>query len=375
MDVVQFCSGLINCCSVTPTNDGAIEYIASFLQQRGFQTKILEFSEGENHVKNLFAKISRGQGKNLGFLGHSDVVPAGDGWDTPPFSATIVGDHLVGRGVTDMKGGISAFCVAVDKFLAEKNFEGSISFFITGDEEIGTYQGILSVLDWAVQNREIPDDCLIGEPSSFEKVGDRIYIGHRGSINARLIAKGKQGHVAQPKSFDNSLLKICQCITQMKAFQWKHNELRFPPTNLEPTLLYTGNYAENVVPGESSANVNVRFSADYSSEEIKEILSSIANQFGISIEFRVNGEAYCCDDENLKNKLSRAIERVAGISPKFSAAGGTSDGRHMIKYCNVIEFGVQDSTMHQSNECCKTADLEILQNIYYEFLKNYFECD
>ena len=145
MNVVKFCSDLVRCKSVTPIDDGAIDYVSDFLKKLGFETKILEFSEKGRTVRNLFAKFERGEGSNLGFLGHSDVVPAGDGWDSDPFNPVIQDGFLIGRGVADMKSGISAFCCAVSKFIKEKSFNGSIRVFITGDEEVGSYQVIPSV--------------------------------------------------------------------------------------------------------------------------------------------------------------------------------------------------------------------------------------
>lgn len=374
MDVVKFCSDLVSCKSVTPNDNGAIDYIEKFLKNLGFKTKIFESDEKNNKVKNLFAKLERGEGNNLGFLGHSDVVPAGSGWRSDAFNPIQRDGFLYGRGVADMKGGISAFCCALEKFLKSLDqFNGSIRLFITGDEEIGTYQGIQSLLDWAEQCEELPDDCLCGEPSSDKEVGDRVYAGHRGSLNTLARYKGKQSHVAYSQnSEENSLTQICRYITIMKDYVWKYEDKRFPKTNLEPTLLFTGNYAENIIPEETSSNINIRFGADYTSDDLKRILLEYAEPLGIDLTFRVSGEAFYCDDNKLKGLISKAINNVTGLIPEFSAGGGTSDCRYMIKYCNVIEFGIQDETIHQANEKVKVDDLKKLEDIYLEFLNLYF---
>lgn len=372
MDVIKFCSDLVRCKSVTPVDDGAIDYISEFLKNLGFETQILEFSEEERTVRNLFAKFERGEGANFGFLGHCDVVPAGDGWDTDPFQPVERDGFLIGRGVADMKGGISAFCCAVSKFIREKSFNGSIRVFITGDEEVGSYQGIPSVLDWAKEKGEIPDDCLVGEPSSDKEVGDRVFLGHRGSINVQAKSVGRQLHVAFSQNNINSLAQICRYVSAMKDYEWKHEDNRFPKTNLEPTLLFTGNYAQNVIPGESSANLNIRFGADYDADQIKQILAEKAAKFEVTLSFVVNGEPYYCDNEKLKSLMSSAIKNATGLIPRFSAEAGTSDGRFMIEYCNVIEFGVQVEMMHRNNEKVKINDLKKLENVYFEFLKLYF---
>ncbi len=371
MDVVKFCSDLIKYESVTPNDNGILEYIKSFLDKIGFQTKILEFSHDVHCIKNLFAKYIQDKGKSLGFLGHSDVVPAGEGWNTSPFVPVIKNDYLIGRGVADMKGGIAAFCCAVSEFI-KLGFKGEIRFFITGDEEIGSYQGTRSLLKWAIQNKELPIDCLIGEPSSKREIGDRIYIGHRGSINVNVCAIGKQGHVAYPENYNNALMRICSFISEMKNYSWKYNDKRYPKTNLEPTLLYVGNYAENIVPGSCSANINIRFGADYTLEELERIFFNKAKQYDLHLNFRRSGEAYCCDNSELINLLSNSIYKITNIKPEISTAGGISDGRYMISYCNVIEFGLQDITIHQPNEKIKINDLQILKDIYFQFLKDYF---
>jgi succinyl-diaminopimelate desuccinylase len=364
---------LIKCKSVTPNDCNAIEYIAKFLFNIGFESNVLTFesSDGTNVVKNLFAKYGKSKRKTLGFLGHSDVVPAGKDWSVDPFAATQKDGFLIGRGVADMKGGIAAFCCAASQFVKQK-FDGSIEIFITGDEEIGSFEGARSLINWVMTNAYLPDDCLVGEPSSDKNLGDRIYLGHRGSINATVKSVGKQGHVAYPGKYKNSLSVLCKYISLVTEHKWKYENQKFPATNLEPTLLFTNNYATNVVPDESSANLNIRFGNDYTSEDIKQILSEKAKAFDIQVDFDVSGEAYYCDNRNLRDLLALSIKEITKIDATFSAAGGTSDGRHMIKHCNVIEFGLPDGTIHQKNEMVKISDLQNLEKIYLKFLEKYF---
>lgn len=373
MDVVSLCSDLIKCKSVTPNDDGAIDVIAEYLLSLGFHTEILIFKsvDGKNEIKNLFAKYGASKNRILGFLGHSDVVPAGDGWEVDPFAAIQKDGYLIGRGIADMKGGIAAFCCAVSEFIKQK-FDGSIVVLITGDEEVGSYEGVRSLIKWCEENDHIPNDCLIGEPSSRINIGDRVYIGHRGSMNVTAQSIGKQGHIAYPENYVNSLGNICKYIAAMMNYKWKYDDKRFPRTNLEPTLLFTNNYATNVAPDSSSANLNIRYGADYNSEDLKKILLDEAKDYDISLDFVVSGDSYFCDNERLKGILSLAIKDITGIGTEFSCGGGISDGRYMIKYCNIIEFGLQDSTMHQKNEKVKINDLLVLEKIYLSFIEKYF---
>lgn len=406
-DVVSLCSDLIRSKSVTPNDDGALEHIKDYLISAGFdEAKILVFSspDGKNTVKNLYARygsrnvkasdhtsltsetsdstssIQPQFSKVLGFLGHSDVVPAGNDWEVDPFAAVQKDGYLYGRGVCDMKGGVAAFCCAAAEFIKRNPDPSkcSIVVMITGDEEIGSPEGVRSLISWCQQYGIMPNDCLIGEPSSRERIGDRIYIGHRGSLGITVKSNGKQGHVAYQGSYENSLSKVCEYIAHMLKSEWKYDDKRFPRTNLEPTMLFTNNYAINVVPDESSANLNIRYGSDYTHQKLQQILLDEAEKFGVSLEFSLCGEAYCCDDENLKKLLSEAIKKVTKektneeVFPEFSCAGGTSDGRYMIQHCNVIEFGLQDFCIHQKNERAKISDLLTLAEIYYAFLEQYF---
>jgi succinyl-diaminopimelate desuccinylase len=376
MNVISLCTDLIRCKSITPNDDGALEYIAKFLSSSGFNTEILVFQsqDGGNVVKNLFAKHGNSNEKILGFVGHSDVVPAGDDWDSDPFSAISRDGFLIGRGVADMKGGIAAFCCAASKFV-KQSFDGTIEFFITGDEEIGSFEGIRSLIKWAEENNIIPHDCLIGEPSSETQLGDRIYLGHRGSLNVTVKSHGKQGHSAYPSNYKNSLTDLCRYIAKISSYPWIYKDKRFPRTNAEATLLFTDNCAVNVVPERSAANLNVRFGADYTAEKLEVVFRQEAADFdGLSFDFLSSGEAYYCDDSRLKSLMSSSIGEVLGVNPSFSAAGGTSDGRYLANHCNVIEFGLPDSTIHQKNEKVKVEDLKNLEKIYLSFLKKYFAC-
>lgn len=376
MEVVNFCSTLIKCKSVAPQDDGAIDLIADYLTRFKFDIDVLTFisSDGSNSVKNLFAKYGKSRKKILGFLGHSDVVPSGDGWDDNPFGGILKDGFIIGRGATDMKGGIAAFCGAVSKFLSNTNgnFDGTIEILITGDEEIGSYEGARSLIEWCKKTNNIPHDCLIGEPTSRKKIGDNIYLGHRGSMNISVKSIGKQGHVAYPNNYKNSLTDVCSYIAKMVNYPWKHNDKRFPQTNLEPTMLFTGNYANNIVPEISSANLNIRYASDYSAEDLIQICKKESEGLNVLLEFSNNGDAYFCDAEYIKNLLSKAILETTGLYPEFSAAGGTSDGRFMRSYCNIIEFGLLDQNMHQKNEKIKIEDLITLEKIYLSFIEKYF---
>jgi succinyl-diaminopimelate desuccinylase len=194
-------------------------------------------------------------------------------------------------------------------------------------------------------------------------------------MNVTVKSRGRQGHSAYPANYRNSLSNLCRYITKISDFRWEHKNRGFPETNAEVTMLFTDNCAVNVVPEFSSANLNIRFGDNYTGETLKEILLREAEGFeGLSFDFCPSGEAYRCDNEELKALMAASVREIVGTDPVFSTGGGTSDGRHMIRHCNVIEFGLPDTAIHQKNESIRIADLENLEKIYLLFLEKYFAC-
>ena len=119
--------------SITPDDAGCQQLLAERLKIAGFSCESLPFGE----VANLWARHGDA-GPVLCFAGHTDVVPAGDvaEWDSDPFEPQVREGMLYGRGTADMKSGLAAMVVAVERFLAKwPDFEGSIAFLITSDEE------------------------------------------------------------------------------------------------------------------------------------------------------------------------------------------------------------------------------------------------
>ena len=111
--------------------------------------------------------------------GHPDVVPPGDesAWSHPPFAAEIVDGQLFGRGAVDMKSGVACFMGAVETMLETLAEGDAISLIITGDEEGPSINGTRKMLDWLSARGEVIDDCVVGEPTNPDQLGEMIKIG------------------------------------------------------------------------------------------------------------------------------------------------------------------------------------------------------
>tara|TARA_B100001564_G_scaffold147684_1_gene124075 strand:- start:2563 stop:3771 length:1209 start_codon:yes stop_codon:yes gene_type:complete len=374
---IELTKTLINCRSVTPENDGAIEQVSHWLEEIGFKSEILNFEEeGTASIKNLWSKMGS-KGPTICFAGHTDVVPTGniDEWSSDPFDANEVNDKIIGRGAADMKGSIASFISATNRFVKEyPDFPGSIGFIITGDEEGCAINGTKKILTWMKSNNISFDDCLVGEPTNPNSLGEMIKIGRRGSVNGVITVKGVQGHVAYPHLADNPIPKLIKILENLINQKLDDGTEHFQPSNIEITSIDIGNTATNVIPKEASANFNIRYNDIFDREKIeKEVHNRIRSlNYDYSIKFEHSGDSFLTSPGKLTKNLSKIIEDQTGNTPELSTSGGTSDARFIKDYGNVVEFGLIGATMHKVDESASIKDIKNLTEIYYQLLKKYF---
>jgi succinyl-diaminopimelate desuccinylase len=365
MDPVALTQSLIRCASVTPADDGALTVLANALESLGFTVTPVPFGT----TPNLFARIGQGQ-PHFCFAGHTDVVPAGQGaWTVPPFSGDVQDGVLYGRGACDMKGAIGAFVAAAARRL-QTPLEGSISLLITGDEEGPATDGTVKVLDWMADHQQIPDFCLVGEPTNPTRLGEMIKIGRRGSLNARLTVHGIQGHVAYPQRADNPAHRLIRALAALTAAPLDAGSDWFQPSSLQVTSIDIGNTATNVIPAAARAMLNIRFNDRHTSASLvawlRATIAQHAERFDLDIS--VSGESFLTAPGPAVTTLAQAIERATGVAPKLDTGGGTSDARFIARFCPVAEFGLVGATMHQVDERVPVAELEGLTDAYAAIL-------
>jgi succinyl-diaminopimelate desuccinylase len=379
---VSLAKDLVKCQSVTPKDDGAINVVAKSLKKLGFKCQIMEFQEkGTAKIKNLYARIGKSS-PNFCFAGHTDVVPVGDlkSWTVNPFGGVIKNQKLIGRGVSDMKGSIACFISAVSEFLKKnKKLKGSISFLITGDEETIAINGTQKVIEKLIQKKEKIDFCIVGEPTNENKLGDMIKIGRRGSITGHLTILGTQGHVAYSYTYNNPSTIIVEVLNNIKKLKLDSGNKDFQPSNLEVTKITINNTADNVVPAEAKASLNIRFNNLHTSSSLKKKLNKIFSSItkkskaNYKIKYNVSGESFLTKPSKTVYMIKNVIKKSTKINPVLSTTGGTSDARFIKKIAPCIEFGLIAKTIHQVDEMARVADLKKLKNIYLDILVNYFK--
>ena len=375
-DPVKLTQDLIRCASVTPEDAGAIPMLAAMLGAAGFTVA----RPDRGGICNLYARWDAPKpGPVLGFNGHTDVVPVGDpaDWTYDPFGAVIAGDILYGRGATDMKSGVAAFVAAALDVVAEAPPAGSIVITVTGDEEGVATDGTAAILDWMAENDASMDACLVGEPTCPNTMGEMIKIGRRGSMTGFITATGVQGHSAYPHRAKNPLPVLVAALDRMARHELDRGTDHFDPSTLAITTVDTGNPANNVIPAEARATVNIRFNDAHSSENliswIDGVLASSSSGTGVDLaaRYQVSGESFITPPGPFSDLVARAVTAETNETPEFSTSGGTSDARFIRAICPVVEFGLVGKTMHQVNEQVPVAQITTLTRIYSRIIREF----
>jgi len=363
---LEYAQKLIVCESITPASGAVFDALEGMLLPLGFTVERFMAGERDDNpahgapVENLFA-IREVPGRHFAFAGHLDVVPPGEGWHSDPFVAEIRGDLLYGRGAVDMKGSIAAFVAALHDIPTEA---GTISLIITGDEEGPAIHGTRALIEHMHKRGSIPDACLVGEPTSVNRLGDMMKIGRRGSVNMWISVSGTQGHVAYPHLADNPIPKLVAILAEIETIHLDDGTDWFQPSNIEITDLTVGNKATNVIPSKAEARLSIRFNDLQNGEALVARIRELVERGGGTLTAMISGEAFLTPPGELSAAISTAVEAVTGVVPEPSTTGGTSDARFLTKICPVVEFGLCNATMHKLDEAVAIADLDALAEIY-----------
>ena len=355
--------------SVTPVDHNCQNIMADRLSKIGFNIENMRFED----VDNLWARRGT-ESPVFCFAGHTDVVPTGnlEAWNSDPFAPEIRDGKLYGRGSADMKTALAAMVIASERFVAKHpDHKGSIAFLITSDEEGPSINGTVKVVETLEARQEKMTWCLVGEPSSTNTLGDIVKNGRRGSLNANLTVKGKQGHVAYPHLAINPIHTASKAIAELCETEWDQGNEYFPATSFQISNISAGTGATNVVPGTMNLLFNFRYSTEVTADELKARTHEILDRHGVEydIEWTLSGLPFLTPVGELVNAAKKAILDVTGTTTELSTSGGTSDGRFIAPTgAQVLELGVLNATIHQINEHVEIAHLEPLAEIYEKIL-------
>ncbi len=368
----QLAEALIGRRSVTPDDAGCQALLTARLEAIGFECTALPFGEGAARVSNLWAERpgAHADGKRLVFAGHTDVVPTGplSAWRSDPFTPTEREGKLYGRGAADMKSSIAAMVVAAEEFVVgTPRHAGSICFLITSDEEGPSVDGTARVCDWLAARGLGLDYCVVGEPTSVQRLGDMIKNGRRGTLSGKLRIAGVQGHIAYPHLATNPIHLAAPLLAELVGVEWDQGNDHFPPTSWQMSNIHAGTGAGNVIPGEIVVDFNFRFSSESTPAELKSRFERVVARHvdAHDIVWTLGGEPFLTPTGALSDAVAASIRQHTGVDCALSTTGGTSDGRFIKRICaEVIEFGPVNASIHKIDECIEIASFDTLKNVY-----------
>lgn len=365
---------LLSRASVSPVDGGCQELLIARLEPLGFAVERMRFGD----VDNFWALRRAGKGPVFCFAGHTDVVPPGplEHWQSDPFEPVIRDGYLFGRGAADMKTGLAAMVTATEEFVAaHAQYDGTIAFLITSDEEGPSVDGTRRVVEVMRERGQRIDFCLVGEPSSQQDFGDTIRIGRRGSLSGKLTVHGIQGHVAYPELAENPIHSLAPALAELTARTWDQGSEHFQPTTFQVSNLNAGTGAPNVIPGELKARFNLRWSPAQTLDGLKNTVTGILDRHGLryTLEWFESGLPFYTPPGALSGMATIAVQEITGRRPVLSTGGGTSDGRFIAPLgAQVVELGVVNQTIHKVDECCRVEDIDLLQRAYVGVLRRVF---
>ena len=362
--------------SVTPADAGCQALLIERLAPLGFACETLSFGSDTARVTNLWA-VHRGSrsGPTVVLAGHTDVVPSGPlaAWASDPFVPSHRDGFLYGRGAADMKTSIAAMTVAAEEFVQQQpQHAGSLALLFTSDEEGPSVDGTVRVVEALAARGERLDCCIVGEPTSVDRLGDMVKNGRRGSLSARLTVLGIQGHVAYPQLARNPIHQLAPALAELAATVWDAGNAHFPPTTWQVSNIHGGTGVGNVIPGEVVVDFNFRFSTESTPEQLKARVLDLLARHGLAyrLAWTLGGAPFLTAPGSLSAALSAAILAECGVTPALSTTGGTSDGRFIARICpQVVEFGPVNASIHKIDEQVAVADIEPLKNIYRRTLE------
>jgi succinyl-diaminopimelate desuccinylase len=177
---------------------------------------------------------------------------------------------------------------------------------------------------------------------------------------------GRQGHAAYPHLADNAVHKIIPVLAELAAKRLDEGNDFFQPSSLQITTVDVGNPVTNVIPGEATARLNIRFNNAHTGASLTAWLREVIDEYEpeAALHVSISGEAFLTQPGRETEILAQAVESVTGIKPDQNTGGGTSDARFISRYCPVAEFGLVGATMHKVDEAVPIADLQQLTAVY-----------
>ncbi|XAS68150.1 M20 family metallopeptidase [Micrococcaceae bacterium Sec5.7] len=352
------------------TEEATADVLNAFCLNAGLETSMDSVAPGR---PNFTAVLPGGGQPGILFLGHSDVVPAGTGWERPPFEPHVRDGRLFGRGSTDMKGGLAAVVVAL-KALKEAGarLPGNAALACTVDEEdlgLGIRAYIAAALAHPAASYSA---CVVAEPTDLETV-----IGCRGDSYIELTVTGKSAHSGRPADGRNAIDAAAKILDLIRT---DHERLQ---AGQDPLLgagswnigLIRGGTGTSMVAAECSVSLDRRLMPDDDAQLIADKLRARISEAGIdsngiSVDAQVTMEMPGFRTPETHPLVANSVASLAdaGVASAISGWTAACDGGFIARDLGVPTIvmgpgGLNDQA-HQVNESVSIAELVAAARAY-----------
>jgi succinyl-diaminopimelate desuccinylase len=353
-EFIELCAEVVRHPTENPPGDTAAlaDFVAGWLRNQGIDAETVE---PKPTWRSLLSTFNRDPSGRLHFMfnGHFDIFPSGDhgAWKIPPFEGRVSDGKIHGRGVADMKGGLTASIIAYGLLSRyRESLPARVSLMIVADEETGGSWGT----KWILENLTgwLPDACLIGEPCS----PDAVRIGEKGVSWIRVTIAGRSYHGSLGMA-DNCILQMSQALLLLKDVTAlkpeiperlraiietaKTHNLNDDTRGRESLLerpsfnvgRIEGGLKVNVAPPDVTAEVDIRVPFGITPAEVLTWTKDKLNAAGlnnVALELTpTHGHANYTDPEHPFAQVvaANATEHY-GKKPTFTITTAATDGRH-----------------------------------------------
>jgi acetylornithine deacetylase/succinyl-diaminopimelate desuccinylase family protein len=363
---LDLCAELVRQNTVNPPGN---EYLAArvveeYLQRYGISSNTYEGAPGRT---NLLAPV--GSGSPVVFVpAHTDVVPAGDGWEQDPFEMTVRDGYIYGRGVNDDKGPLVSLLLLA-AFLSQHTdeFNGTLLVGAVADEEIGSELG----LTYLLENNLVSADYAI-----VPDTGSSIYkisCGEKGLLHCDIVFSGRQAHGSTPEKGLNALWaahafldKIRSLFGDIMGYCREDEHELFSPTTINAASIHAGS-AVNIVPGECTLGIDIRYVPPRTSQDVISMLETMAREVqdaglcdACKLNVQTQMDPFEIDADNpVVQALNASVTALSATQPERMGMSGTTVCKQLLAHgIPAIGFSQDaEDTAHMAGERLAISEL------------------
>jgi succinyl-diaminopimelate desuccinylase len=368
IDPIELACRLIRFDTVNPPGREleCARHLESVLSQAGFRTQLVPMGDER---ASLIARRGRAtRGKPIVFTGHIDVVPLGTRpWASDPFAGQVSDGRILGRGSSDMKGGVAAFVAAAIEEAARVEEETEVVLLITAGEETGC-EGASSIVKAGLQGTA--GALVVCEPTA-----NVPYVGHKGALWLKAIAQGKTAHGSMPEQGDNAVYKAARAVDRLSCFDFRcerHPQLGAPTLNVG---MFHGGLNINSVPDRAEVHIDLRTIPAVDHAELRHrIREEMKEDLQLETLIDLPG-IWTSPQDPWVRRVGAIVSRVTGEPPQLGTATYFTDASVFVPVMEgapTLVLGPGEPTLaHQTDEWCSVERVHQATAIYRELIADW----